>query len=91
MVSPDRPTELSPHSSNLPAVERRGLDYGGFSFSLILNPAATIRPKVVILTIHEDPPYQVDTAMAGASSYITERRIHGDFIPIMTEMLAQLT
>ncbi len=30
MVSPDRPTELGPHSSNLPAVGRRGLDYGGF-------------------------------------------------------------
>ena len=30
MASPDRPTELSSHSFQLPAVGRRGLDYGGF-------------------------------------------------------------
>jgi hypothetical protein len=30
MVSPDRPSKLSPHRSNLPALGRRGLDDEGF-------------------------------------------------------------
>jgi len=30
MKSPNQPTELSSHSSNLPAVGRRVLDYEGF-------------------------------------------------------------
>jgi hypothetical protein len=35
MVSPDRPTELSPQSSNLLAVGRKGLDYEGFFIRLV--------------------------------------------------------
>ena len=83
MLSPDRRTELSPHSSTLPAVGRKGLDYEGFfySFRLILNPQE-IFPKVVTLTIHEDIQYQVDAAMEGASAYVTKRRMHSEFIPL---------
>jgi hypothetical protein len=39
MVRPDRPTESSPHSFNLPAVDRRGPDYEGF-FIAQLDPEA---------------------------------------------------
>ncbi len=45
--------------------------------------------QVVILTIHEAPEYQADAAAAGASAYITKRRMHTKLIPTLTKLLSQ--
>ena len=43
--------------------------------------------QVVMLSIHEDPHYQIDAATAGASAYVSKRRMHIELIPIVRKLL----
>jgi DNA-binding NarL/FixJ family response regulator len=47
--------------------------------------------KVVMLTIYEDPQYQVDASQAGACAYVAKRKMHDELIPILTNLLAEPT
>jgi len=44
---------------------------------------------VVIVTVHESLEYQSDAAAAGASAYITKRRMGTELIPMLKRLLPQ--
>ena len=43
---------------------------------------------VVMLTIHEDAAFQMDARAAGASAYVTKRKMHADLLPTLTRLLS---
>ena len=86
MISPDRPTKMGSHSSNLFAVGRRGQDYEGF---FILLGWSWIQRKYVPSWFDEDTKYQVDASEAEASAYVTKQRIHSEFVSNIKELLEQ--
>ena len=43
--------------------------------------------KVVMLTIYEDPQYQADASMAGASGYVIKCKMHAELIPILIGLM----
>jgi two-component system nitrate/nitrite response regulator NarL len=45
--------------------------------------------EVVIVTIHENLEYQSDAAAAGASAYITKRKMRTELIPVLERLLPQ--
>jgi len=45
--------------------------------------------KVIIVTVHESLEYQSDAAAAGASAYITKRKMGTDLIPVLRRLLPQ--
>jgi len=49
MISPDQPTKLGSHSSNLPAVGREVLDYEGFFIAQLIPNSMEIRELSLIL------------------------------------------
>jgi DNA-binding NarL/FixJ family response regulator len=44
--------------------------------------------KVVMLSIYEDTQYYTDASMAGASAYVTKRKMHTELIPVLINLLA---
>lgn len=48
-------------------------------------------PKVhvVMLTVHEAHEYKADAISAGASAYVTKRKMHKELIPILTTLLSE--
>ena len=42
--------------------------------------------KVIILTIREGAQYEAFAAIAGASAYVSKRRMHRELIPILTNL-----
>ena len=51
---------------------------------------AAPRTQVVVLSIHEAAHYRADAAAAGASAYVTKRRMHTELIPVLTQQLSTL-
>jgi DNA-binding NarL/FixJ family response regulator len=51
--------------------------------------AASPETEVVMLTIHEERKYQVDASEAGASAYVTKRKMHSELIPVMRRLLSK--
>ena len=45
--------------------------------------------KVVVVTIYEDLEHQTDALAAGASAYVTKRKMHNELIPIMSMLLGK--
>ena len=46
--------------------------------------------RVVMLTHHEDAQYRADAFSAGASAYVSKRKMHTDLVPVLTTLLAGL-
>jgi two-component system invasion response regulator UvrY len=44
--------------------------------------------EVVILTIHEAAAYRKDAALAGASAYVSKRKMRTQLIPVLERMLS---
>jgi len=51
--------------------------------------AAAPGAQVVMLIIHEAPPYQDAATATGASAYIPKRQMHTELIPVLTRLLSQ--
>jgi len=45
--------------------------------------------KVVVVTIYEDLEHQSDALAAGASAYVTKRKMHSELIPIISMLLGK--
>jgi two-component system invasion response regulator UvrY len=45
--------------------------------------------QVVILTIHEDSPYRAEAQAAGASAYVTKRKMQTDLMPVLARLLSK--
>jgi CheY-like chemotaxis protein len=45
--------------------------------------------KVVVVTIYEDLEHQTGALAAGASAYVTKRKMHNELIPIMSMLLGK--
>lgn len=51
----------------------------------------TIAPqaRVVMLSIQEDPRYVADAIEAGASAYVSKRKMHDELVPLLAELLTE--
>jgi len=48
-------------------------------------------PRIVFLTVHEDPAFVEAAREAGANAYVVKRRIATDLVPAIRRVLAGLT
>lgn len=49
----------------------------------------TPQVQVVMVTIHENPDYKNESIAAGATAYVTKRKMEKELIPLLKNLLSQ--
>ena len=49
------------------------------------------KTKVVVMTIHEAPHYQADADAVGASGFLLKKEIPSKLVPLLAELLSELS
>ena len=75
-------------SRESPHVIIMGIDMPGMSGIDATSRVKAILPdiKVVILTVHENESYRDAAIRAGATAFVTKRRLYDDLVPVLSNI-----